>query len=132
MTYHTFQHERDLDIDTVRRQQGTKLNFLRRKFLEDVANAEKIFVIKRVPALRPEEILPLYAALNDLGRNWLLWMVPADAAHPAGTVEILLPGLLRGFVDRFAPYEDAPSVSVPGWTAVCEAAWKAVGRSVGG
>lgn len=127
MTYHTFQHEGESDIETVRRQQSVKLNFLKRKFMEDVGNAEKIFVIKRLPALRPEEILPLYAALNDLGRNWLLWVVPADAAHPVGTVEVLLPGLMRGYMDQFAPYEDAPSVSVAGWTAVCEAAWRAVG-----
>ena len=94
--------------------------------MEDAANAEKIFVVKRVPALRPEEVLPLYAALTDLGRSWLLWVVPADAAHPPGTVEVLLPGLIRGYVAQLAPYDDAPSVSVPEWTAVCEAAWRAV------
>jgi len=44
--------------------------------MEDVAAGEKIFVLKRSPPLRPEEVLPIYAALNETGRTWLLWMVP--------------------------------------------------------
>jgi hypothetical protein len=54
-------------------------------------------------------------------------MVPADAAHPSGTVEMLLPGLLRGYVDRFAPSENAHDLSLSAWTDVCEAAWRAAG-----
>ena len=80
--------------------------------MEDIGAGEKIFVLKRTPALRPEEVLPVYATLNELGRNWLLWMVPADATHPAGTVEVLLPGLLRGYIDRFAPSENAHELSL--------------------
>jgi hypothetical protein len=133
MTYHTFQYEDRLEFETVRLQQATRLNFLRRKLMEDIAGGEKIFVIKRSPPLRPEEVLPVYAALNELGSNWLLWMVPEDAAHKAGTVEVLLPGLLRGYVDRFAPHQDAHDLSMPVWTAVCEAAWRiAGGGTLGG
>ena len=131
MTYHTFQYETEVDIETIRRQQAAALVFLKRKFLDDIASGEKIFVIKRGDPLRPEEVLPVYAALNDLGRNWLLWVVPATRSHPSGSVEVLLPGLLRGYVDRFAPYDDAHDLSVPAWTALCEAAWNAVGRAIG-
>jgi hypothetical protein len=127
MTYHTFQYESQMHLETVRQQQATRLNFLKRKLMEDIGAGEKIFVIKRLPALRPEEVLPVYTALNELGRNWLLWMVPSDATHPSGTVELLLPGLLRGYLDRFAPSENAHDLSMTGWTAVCEAAWRAVG-----
>jgi hypothetical protein len=128
MTFHTWQYEHQLTIETARRQHNTRLNFLRRKFIEDVENAEKIFVIKRVHPLRPEEVLPLYAALNELGCNWLLWVTLADEKHPVGSVEVLLPGLLRGYVDRFAPNENAPDLSLAAWTSVCEAAWRAVGN----
>jgi hypothetical protein len=130
MTYHTFQYETEIDVETVQRQQATRLNFLKRKLLEDIGAGEKIFVLKRVPPLRPEEVLPLYATMNELGRNWLLWMVPADAAHPPGTVEHLLPGLLRGYIDRFAPNENAHDLSLDVWTSVCEAAWRAVGGAL--
>jgi hypothetical protein len=132
ITYHTFQFEHQMSLDAVRAQQGARLNFLKRKLMEDAANGEKIFVIKRAHPLRPEEVLPLYAILNELGWNWLLWVVPADQTHPSGTVEVLLPGLLRGYVDRFAPNDNAPDLSLPAWVAVCEAAWRAVGQPVRG
>ena len=132
MTYHTFQYETQMTLDTVRQQQATRLNFLKRKLMEDVAAGEKIFVLKRTPALRPEEVLPIYAALNEIGRNWLLWMVPADAAHKPGSIEMLLPGLLRGYIDRFAPSENAHELSMPVWTDVCEAAWRSVGGALEG
>jgi hypothetical protein len=131
MTYHTFQYETQIDLDTVQRQQTTRLHFLKRKLLEDVGAGEKIFVLKRVPPLRPEEVLPIYAILNELGRNTLLWMLPSDAAHPPGTMEVLLPGLLRGYIDRFAPNDNAHDLSLETWTAVCEAAWRAMGGTLG-
>jgi hypothetical protein len=127
MTYHTFQYETQIALDTVRQQQATRLNFLKRKLMEDIDSGEKIFVLKRVPALRPEEVLPIYAILNELGRNTLLWMLPSDAAHPPGTVEQLLPGLLRGYIDQFAPNENAHDLSLGIWTSICEAAWRVAG-----
>jgi hypothetical protein len=127
MTYHTFQYEHQVSLEAVREQQTSRLRFLRRKLLEDIAAGEKIFVLKRDPPLRPEEVLPIYTILNEAGPTWLLWMVPEDATHKAGTVEILLPGLLRGFIDRFAPSENAHELSMPVWTSVCDAAWRAVG-----
>ncbi len=132
MTYHTFQYEPQLGLDAVRQQQAARLNFLKRKLMEDVDACEKIFVLKRSPALRPEEVLPIYAVLNERARNWLLWVVPSDAGHPPGSVEILLPGLMRGYMDGFAPPENAHLLSLEKWTSVCEAAWRAVGGTLGG
>ncbi len=127
MTYHTWQYQSQLPIETVRHQQAMRLGFLKRKLMEDVAAAEKIFVVKRITPLMPEEVLPLYAVLNDLGANWLLWVVLADQAHPAGTAEVLLPGLIRGYVDRFAPNENASDFSYSAWQSMCEAAWRMAG-----
>jgi hypothetical protein len=132
MTFHTWQSQTETDIETIRRQYDTRVGFLKRKLIEDVTNAEKIFVIRRSPALRPEEVLPLYAALNETGQNRLLWVVLADEKHPPGTVELLLPGLMRGYVDRFAPYDNAPDLSFSAWLAVCEAAWRMAGSQPAG
>jgi hypothetical protein len=52
--------------------------------------------------------------------------VLADDAHPVGTVVEELPGLMRGHIDRFAPPDRVPSLSVPGWLAVCVNACLAV------
>ena len=130
ITYHTFQSPEHLSLEAVTAQQATRLAFLRRKLLEDIVNGEKILVVRRGDTLRPEEVLPLYTALNDRGRAWLLWIVPADPAHPSGTVEMLLPGLLRGYVDRLAPNDNAHDLSLEAWLAVCAAAWRAAGRAV--
>ena len=56
---------------------------------------------------------------------------PEEAAHEAGTVEDLLPGLLRGNVNRVAPYQDTHDLLMPAWTAVCGVTWRAVGAVVG-
>jgi len=130
-TYHTFQYEDQIGYESVRNQQTTRLRFLRRKLVEDVTNGEKIYVIKRDPPLRPEEVLPVYAALNEPGMNWLLWVVPADAKHPPGSVEILLPGLARGYIERFAPYENAHDIAHEPWVRMCATVWRAVGGMVG-
>jgi hypothetical protein len=57
--------------------------------------------------------------LNRFAANTLLFVTPADAAHPPGTVERLMPGLLRGSIDRFAPPENAHDLSLECWLAVC-------------
>jgi hypothetical protein len=51
-------------------------------------------------------------------------MVPADAAHPSGTVEVVFPGLLRGYIERFAPYENAHDLLLNDWLEVCANAYR--------
>jgi hypothetical protein len=66
-----------------------------------------------------EEILPLHMALNRHSEATLLWVVPAERDRPAGTVEVLMPGLLKGYIDRFAPENNAHDLSFDGWLRVC-------------
>ena len=62
-------------------------------------------------------------ALARYGDNTLLWVVPAETDRPAGTVEVIMPGLLRGYIDRFAPDDNAHDFSFEGWLHVCANAW---------
>ena len=39
--------------------------------------------------------------------------------RPAGTVEVVMPGLLKGYIDRFAPDDNAHDLSFEGWLRVC-------------
>ena len=131
MKYHTFRHETDTDLATVADQQLKRLRYLKREFRDDIAVGRKIYVIKRSPeVLRAEEMLPIYTALNECGVNWLLWVVTADEHNPAGSVRTLLPGLLRGNVERFAPLDNAPDLNAASWTAVCKAVWKIAGGAL--
>jgi hypothetical protein len=58
-----------------------------------------------------------------MGPNHLLWATPCDNEHPAGSIELIEPDLIRGYVvfdlDR-AP--GTPQPPAP-WVEVCEAAY---------
>jgi hypothetical protein len=46
-------------------------------------------------------------------------VVPADATHPPGTVEVAMHHLFKGYIDRFAPDANAHDLSLEGWVKVC-------------
>ena len=119
LVYHSFVYEGQRSIWLMREQESARLKFLQRKFLEELKLAEKIFVYKREATAELDEILPLYLALRRHGPNTLLWVVPAPPNVTPGTVEVLMPGLLKGYIDRFAPDADAHDFSRDGWARVC-------------
>ncbi|HYZ25042.1 MAG TPA: hypothetical protein VE690_23105 [Rhodopila sp.] len=123
LVYHTFVHEGQRSVWLMREQEAARLKFLRRKFLEELQLGQKIFVYKLASGVSEEEILPLYLALNRHGPATLLWVVPAERARPPGTVEVLMPGLLKGYIDRFAPDHNAHDLSMEGWLRVCANAY---------
>jgi hypothetical protein len=85
----------ETDPEEVRQAQARRLRFLRSKFLEDLQNAEKIFVLTRSDCLTEPEALAVFCALSIHGPNRLLWTVQGDAAS-AGRVEVLRPGFACG------------------------------------
>ncbi len=119
LVYHTFVYEGQRSVWLMKEQESARLKFLRRKFMEELEDAEKIFVYKRNSDVTEEEILPLFMALNRHGNNTLLWVVPAERDRPAGTVEVAMNGLLKGYIDRFAPDDNAHDFSFQGWVKVC-------------
>ncbi|HVY17132.1 MAG TPA: hypothetical protein VHB27_18050 [Rhodopila sp.] len=119
LVYHTFVYEGQRSVWLMREQESARLKFLRRKFMEELDGSEKIFVYKFGSSVTEEEILPLHMALNKRSPITLLWVVPARRDRPAGTVEVLMPGLLKGYIDRFAPDDNAHDLSFEGWLKVC-------------
>jgi hypothetical protein len=107
----------------MRDQEATRLKFLRRKFVDELDAGEKIFVFKRGSPVPEAEILPLFMALNKRRPNTLLWVVPEEPGRPAGTVEVLMNGLLKGYIDRFAPQDNAHDFSFEAWVRLCVHAW---------
>ena len=91
-------------------QQIRRLTFLRRKFLEDAALAEKIHVLTRSDCLTEPEALAVFCALTLQGPCTLLWTSYGDVGR-AGEVVRLAPGFLWGElgevdeVDRYADFE---------------------------
>jgi hypothetical protein len=119
LVYHTFVYEGQRSVWLMREQESARLKFLRRKFMEELEATDKIFVYKLGSGVSEEEILPLHMALNRYSDATLLWVVPAERDRPAGTVEVVMPGLLKGYIDRFAPDDNAHDFSFDGWLRVC-------------
>ncbi len=119
LVYHTFVYEGERTPELLRQQEAKRLTFLRRKFLDDLDDGAKIFVFKRSGLIAGTEILPLFMALNRGRANTLLWVVPETPDRPSGTVEVIMDGLLKAYIDRFAPGDNAHDFSFEGWIKVC-------------
>jgi hypothetical protein len=121
--FHTFRYQDETRAETVLVGERKRLAYCAQRLLGDFRKGNKIFVFKRNERLRDEEIFPLYAALATFGDVDLLVVVPSDAEHSPGCVEVVLPGLYRGYVERFAPMENAPDLLLDDWLEVCANAW---------
>ena len=99
VSYHTFRYQHEVAAEEVIRENEVKIGYLKRKFVEDLEDADKIMVYKRVVTDDVHEIIALHAALNAFGGvNKLLWVTQADGAHAPGDVEWVGDRLLKGYV----------------------------------
>jgi hypothetical protein len=117
--YHTGIREGAITLEKLKAQERRRVAFLARKFLEDLEEADKILVFKSRVAADRSRIDDLVCSLRKYGPNTLLWVTEAEPGHPAGEVRQLADGLLRGYIDRFAPYETAHAFSVAAWLPIC-------------
>jgi hypothetical protein len=125
ISYHTFARDGEMPLDELHAREYKRLQYLAGKMLDDLEDAEKVFVYKRGEPLSEAEVQPLFRALRSYGDNKLLWVVPMDAEHPSGSIERVEDGLLRGYIDRFADPERVPSTTpVESWSALCTNAWR--------
>ena len=120
--YHAWVNVGEMTAADVAKREARRVPFLVRKLLEDLAAADKIFVFKGMSGMPEEEVFPLAMALRRYGPNTLLYVKLADASHSGGTVEQQRPGFLVGYIDRFAPGENAHDLLLDQWVAVCRAA----------
>ncbi len=122
-SYHTFNNDRDYDIERLLTQQTRWLRYMAEKFIEGLETGDRIYVRKGDPGWREPEIRSLSEALRKYGPSTLLWVTLANDAHPAGTVEIIGDGLLRGWITKFSPHDRAPDIDAPGWIGLLRRAW---------
>lgn len=120
---HTFRYEGQDDPAAVLGAAAVKLDYERRSLIEDLEDAEKIFVVKRNEGMGLADVLPLWSVVRSHGRNTLLWVTQAGPERLPGSVEWRGPGLLCGYIDRLAPYDDAFNISDDCWLAICRNAY---------
>jgi hypothetical protein len=122
--FHTFRYQGETHEAEMHASESKRLAYCARRFVADLKRGNRILVVKRNEPLREHEILPLHSALSSYGRNFLLWMVPADPEHTSGSVEVVIPGLFKGYIHRFAPHEDAQDLLIEDWLEVCANAYR--------
>jgi len=117
--YHPWVLVGEAEPEDIRQREVKRLPFLRRKLLEDLDEAHKIFVYRGMRQQPQVLIMRLVEALRVYGPAELLWVTLHEGEHPPGTVEAVAPGLLKGYIDRFAPGENAHALSLECWTTLC-------------
>jgi hypothetical protein len=119
LTYHTFVLADDMPAGRVIHREAQKLTLLKRRMLDDLRAARRIYLIKHNDGLAEEDVVALFLLLNRFAPNRLLYAAPAHGGHPAGTIRQITPGLLCGHIERFAPYDAAADFSIDAWLDIC-------------
>lgn len=121
-TFHTGVATHAMTPEQLQEAESTRLAFMARMLLEDLAAGDRIFV-RRVGEGEPEAGLPdLLAAMREKGPARLLWVTGATEARPHGTVEARGDGLYRGYHGKLAPYASAPDFDIAAWLELLRAA----------
>jgi hypothetical protein len=126
IVYHAWVDAGAMTADELHQREVRRVPLLVRKLLEDLVAGQKIFVFKGMGALAEEVVYPLAAALRRYGPNTLLFVNLADAEHKSGLVKSKAPGFLVGYLDRFAPGQDAHDLALAQWVSVCRGAYRLV------
>jgi len=130
---HTGVYEDSLPVLKLIGRELKRLQVLRRLLLNDLAEANRIFVYKRNDLKNISDFMPLFERLRIFGPVTLLVVVLADPAHPPGTVEFIRDGLLKAYIDRLNPYDNAMRTPSQVWLEICRKtyAWWREKRSAG-
>ena len=122
--YHAWVNAGQMPPEDIARREARRVPFLVRKLIEDLEAGEKTFVFKGMSAVPEEEVFPLAMAIRRYGPNTLLFVTLADADHKAGSVEAHAPGFLIGYLDRFAPGDNANDLLLGQWVKLCREAYR--------
>jgi tetratricopeptide (TPR) repeat protein len=115
MAMHTFIKPSQATPEEVLPKMYNRLQYLRRELLDDLRDAEKIFVYKALSPLSDEKIRRLGQSVASHGPNTLMVAQIADARNAPGSVWVIRPGLMVGYLDRIST--DDPSFDM--WLKIC-------------
>ncbi len=143
--WHTDVYGGTVDEAVIFAQQTMRIAYLRRKFYEALHAGRKILTISRaeprkhpIPLpfagendvweekpedLRFAEVLPLFLKLNEYGTNTLLYLTRCSQQRRSGTVELVAPGVMRGYVDDFVISPNLTDRDHAAWLRVAVNAW---------
>lgn len=114
-TLHTGRFPHMISEGEIREKEGQKLRYLVRKFFEDIADANKLFVRRVRDGDLLEGMHEVHAAMRAHGPTRMLWVNPATEENPHGTLREVEDGLFHGFIGQLAPKDDAFNVRADLW-----------------
>lgn len=124
--FHTWKGPQEISREESLKENETKLRFLRRKFLEDLEDGEKIFIFKDVVRQDANEIIALHDVMMRYGTVRLFWVTRPIEGRTAGMVEWVAPNLLRGYSAN--SHAEAQRFNPDHWLELCQAAFRAFAR----
>lgn len=117
---HSFARVGQVDPQRLLRQQGSRIELLRRKLLKQLEEGGRIYVCKdSVAPIADDLLLRMGAALRARGNNVLLGIRLADAEHPPGTLCRIESRILVGYL---------PTLYLRKRSRIAFAAWEALLR----
>jgi hypothetical protein len=119
MYYHTGHRIGAAGERNLRQNEAIKIQFLKRKILEELAEPQVIFV-RRDPERSLEDIRHAYRRLTAFGPQDLLWISRAPAPEMEGDIELLEPGLVRGFIGDTGRNAAPPPAALATWLTLAE------------
>jgi tetratricopeptide (TPR) repeat protein len=124
---HTFVYHGEMPEDKLLAQCCPRIRYLRRKLIEDLETGSKIFIFRPgAPIPSTEQFARLHAAMRSYGDNTLLHVLCGDPNHRVGTVEIVKPGLMIGYLSRLS-WSAKTGVGTPDfscWIRICAEAYR--------
>jgi tetratricopeptide (TPR) repeat protein len=124
MGMHTFILENEEPEETLFPKLCKRLQFLRRKLVDDLQCDDKIFVYKSEERLTDTKILALHKEICRDGEKMVLVVVLADNDHQVGTIREIRQGLIVGYIKTFFD----PKPVIDPWLRIClstHAMWQA-------
>jgi len=118
LRWRTFGPTHDAAPDASGRAGAITIGYLRRKFYEGLRAGRKIYVLKQGTPVPTDQAAVLLMELNRSGSATLLCVEEVAAGRQPGEVDLLTPGLMRGYVGRFAPDTNVESADPTDWLRV--------------
>lgn len=119
---HTFVYEGDVSPDRFYPMMMRRMQYLARKFIEDLRDPQKIFVY-RARGLPLQELRAMHRAMRAYGSCTLMGVDEAQTPDEAGHITVLDDGLLLGKVDRlWNGIWETPSYA--SWISLCRRAYQ--------
>lgn len=120
---HTWRSPQEATEEVALEENEQKLRYLRRKFLEDLEDGEKIWLLKDTKSQDVNEAFAFHEVLNCRGRNKLFWITRTLDGRPSGCVEWIGRDLLSGYSNQL--HGDAQKFMPDVWLTLCQNAWRA-------